>query len=142
MTLICENSFFSICLRLTVEPTCSIRMGYKCKHTTHSCPILVHSTVVLRSSLLSQRSHSPHRQHAKLYSAHCPWMIASHSNGILTDSLGIQLAELHRQAALSIANRTCLDPDHIFHGQLNGSQNVSKEILISKRPFVKTARKL
>ena len=56
---------------------------------------------------------------------------------------GIQPAELRRQGAtLSLANRSCLDPDHILHGQLYGSQDARRERLKSRRSFVPAARKL
>ena len=57
--------------------------------------------------------------------------------------LGIQSAELRRRGAtLSIANRGCLHPDHILHGQFHRSQNVSKKGPKSRPPFVLAARKL
>ena len=56
---------------------------------------------------------------------------------------GIQPAELRRQGAtLSLANRSCLDPDHILHGQFHESQDVCRERLKSRRSFVPAARKL
>ena len=64
-----------------------------------------------------------------------------------TDNLpvlsGIQPAELCRQrAALSLANRSSLDPGHIPHEQVNEPRAASKERLKSRRPFVPAARKL
>ena len=56
---------------------------------------------------------------------------------------GIQPAELRRQGAtLSLANRSFLDPNHILHGQLYGSQDACRERLKSRRPFVPAAQKL
>ena len=64
-----------------------------------------------------------------------------------TDSLpvlsGIHPAELrHREATLSLANRSSLDPGHILHGQLTKLQAASKERLKSRHPFAPAARKL
>ena len=45
------------------EATCRLRMGCWCQNTAHSCPILgLLNSCVLRTSRVSQRSHSPHRQ--------------------------------------------------------------------------------
>ena len=56
---------------------------------------------------------------------------------------GIQPAELRRQGAtLSLANRSSLDPDHILHGRLEGSQDADRKRLKSRHPFVPAARKL
>ena len=56
---------------------------------------------------------------------------------------GIQPAELRRQGAtLSLANRSFLDPDHILHGHLLGSQDADRKRLKSRHPFVPAARKL
>ena len=56
---------------------------------------------------------------------------------------GIQPAELRRQGAtLSLANRSCLDPDHILYGQLQAPQDALRERLKSRRSFVPAARKL
>ena len=64
------------------------------------------------------------------------------SNNLLLLS-GIQPAELYRQGAtFSLANHSCLDPDHILHGQLCGSQDARRERLKSRRSFVPAARKL
>ena len=47
---------------------------------------------------------------------------------VLSDILPAEL--LRQGATLSIANRGCLDPDHILHGLICWSQNVSKETKI------------
>ena len=56
---------------------------------------------------------------------------------------GIQPAELRRLgAALSLAYRGSLDPDHILHGLLSGSSDTGQARLRSRRPFVPAARNL
>ena len=56
---------------------------------------------------------------------------------------GIQPAELRRLgAALSLAYRESLDPDHILYGLLSGSSDAYQERLRSRRPFVLAARNL
>ena len=94
---------------------------------------------VLRTSLVPQRAHTPHRQRI------------NDALRIVTGCLrptpsvlsGIQPAELRRQGAtLSLANRSSLDPDHILHGQFHESQDVCRERLKSRRSFVPAARKL
>ena len=64
-----------------------------------------------------------------------------------TDNLhilsGIQPAELHRLgAALSLAHRGSLDPDHILYGLLSGSPDTRQVRLRPRRPFVPAARNL
>ena len=57
--------------------------------------------------------------------------------------LGIQPAKFCRLGVtLSITNCCCLGPDHNLHGQLQRSQNGSKERLKSRRLFVPAARKI
>ena len=88
------------------------------------------------ASLVSQCSHSPHRQCLTKCLRPTP-----------TDHLpvlsGIQPAELRRLGAtLSLAYHGFLDPDHILHGLLSGSSDTRQVRLRSRRPFVPGARNL
>ena len=71
-------------------------------------------------------------------------MPAFYANEIPSSFPGFQPAELRRQGAVltMTVNRGCLDPDHILNGQLQGSQNVIKKRLKSKRPFEPASRKI
>ena len=69
------------------------------------------------ASLVSQCSHSLHRQYLERRLAHSYWMPASHFNGPL-------------------------DPNHILYGLLSGSSDTRQVRLRSRRPFVPAARNL
>ena len=81
------------------------------------------------ASLVSQCSHSPHRQCLERRLAHSHWMPASHSNGLRR--LG---------ATLSLAYRGSLNPNHILYGFLSRSSDTRQMRLRSRRPFVPAAR--
>ena len=108
-------------------------MGCWCRNTEHNCFIsrLLNSWV-LRTSLMSQHSHSFHR--------HCPKWLLAHSHWIPTPTErlfilpGIQPAELRRLGAkLSLAYRGFLDPDHMLYGFLNGASDTRQERLRSRQ---------
>ena len=71
--------------RHTAEASCRLRIECWCQNTAHSCPIsgLLNSWV-LHTSLVSQRSHTPHIQCLEWRLAHSHWMPASQSNGPLS----------------------------------------------------------
>ena len=98
---------------------------------------------VLSASLVSQCSHSPHRQCLERRLAHSYWMPASTPTNHLSVVSGIQPAELRQMGAtLFLAYRGSLDHDHILHGVLSGSSDTRQVRLRSRRSFVPAVRNL
>ena len=89
-----------ILARHTAEATCRFGMGYWCQNTTHSRLIFgLFNSWVLRTSLMSQRSHASHKQCLERLLAHSHWYLRPIPTDYLPILSCIQPVEFRRLGA-------------------------------------------
>ena len=129
-------------IQLYAEISGPILLCFFSDGSMHSWPISDQlNRWALRTSLVSKRSHSPHRRNPEWRLAHSHWMPASHSNGPLTDTFGHcsrWVFPIRRNTLLELPYTS--GSDDMLHGLLSGFSDARQERIIFRRLFVPAAR--